>query len=86
MKVWNAPPGRMSKARTSVVQGLGHHHSLSSCGSVQARQTLARGALSSREMTRSWLSGLAVFSFGIGQFLLVKRFDKSGHAVGPGFP
>ena len=44
MKVWKAPPGRRSKARTSVVQGRGHHHSFSSLGSAQACHSVARGA------------------------------------------
>lgn len=54
MTVWKAPPGRRSKARTSVIQGSGHHHSFRRSGSVQARHNEARGAFSRREITRSW--------------------------------
>jgi len=53
MKVWNAPPGRSSNARTSVVHGRGHHHCRNSSGSVHARHSAARGAANTRLMTRS---------------------------------
>src|SRR6185295_658707 len=81
MKVWNAPPGRSSNARTSVVHGFGHHHSFSSCGSVQARQSLARGARTRREMTRSFESSLATV-----EILLVKPFGERRHTVAARLP
>ncbi|KAG1085753.1 hypothetical protein G6F40_014117 [Rhizopus arrhizus] len=85
MKVWKAPPGRRSNARTSVVHGFGHHHWRSSSGSVQARQSAARGAFNKRLMTRS-VSGLLPASTAMGLLLSVKGFNKRDHAVGARFP
>ena len=63
MKVWNAPPLRKSKARTSVFQGFGHHHCFRISGSCQARHTFARGAATRRTISRSSLPSLIVMSF-----------------------
>ncbi len=71
MVVWKAPPGRSSKATTSVVQGVGHHHCASSAGSLQARHKAARGARSTRLMTRSRESIGAAAGFDMGLLLLV---------------
>jgi len=48
-----APPGRSSNARTSVVYSRGHHYCRNSSGSVQARHNAARGAANARLMTGS---------------------------------
>src|SRR6185295_3291285 len=85
MKVWKSPPARRSKARSSVVHGFGHHHCFSSSGSVQARHSVARGARTRSEMTRSRVSAPAFRSV-MGQALLVKLLGKGGHAVASGFP
>src|SRR5690606_11164369 len=75
MKVWNAQPARKSKARTSVTHGFGHHHSFRTAGSLQARQTFLRGALTKRSMTRSSFASVIV---GVLQPLI--------HAIEPRFP
>lgn len=86
MKVWKAPPTRRLKVRTSVAQGFGHHHSFSSAGSVQARQSRARGARTRREMTRSRGSAPALSGSATAQFLLVKFLGKGRQAVSACFP
>src|SRR5689334_17690181 len=85
MKVWKAPPGRRSKARTSVVQGFGHHHSFSKSGSVHARHNAATGARRTRVMTRSLGSALSTGCVDIGLLLLMKLFDEFDHPVGSRF-
>src|SRR5678815_3193186 len=87
MKVWKAPPGRMSNARTSVVHGLGHHHSFSIPGSLHARHSVARGARTRRVMTRSSASALAATVVWLTiELLLMKPFGKGRHAVGARLP
>src|SRR3984893_7135670 len=48
-----APPGRTSSSQTGFVKPLGPHHCASSFGSVQALNTISRGASNTRVILSS---------------------------------
>ncbi|MNY34721.1 hypothetical protein D3C86_1690860 [compost metagenome] len=68
MTVRKTPPTLSSISQIGVVMPCGPHHWARSSGSVQARNTLVRGASIKRLMDSSYSAGLALTS---GRFILL---------------
>src|SRR5271157_2623397 len=87
MSMRTAPPGRASASQRGLVKPFGPHHTASIFGSVQALNTSARGAFTTRVSVSSRIASCLSMIVGLLEFRDVELdhpHDRLEHSVGFG--